>query len=62
MRTARSLTVSRRILRMLPSNHATPWQPHTPPGNHAHPLQSPPQNILENLEDFDKCGETICGH
>ena len=50
MRTARSLTVSHRILhtplqpRMPPRNHAhppatmhAPWQPHMPPSNHACP-------------------------
>ena len=44
MRTARSLTVSRRIRCtppepcMPPSNHTHPPQPHMPPGNHACPL------------------------
>ena len=47
MRTARSLTVSRRILCTPPHNHA--WSPGNhahPPGNHAHPQQprTPPNN------------------
>ena len=37
MRTARSLTVSRRILRMPPQPRMPPWQPRTPPSNHAPP-------------------------
>ena len=46
MRTARSLTVSRRILRTPPSNHAHPLATMHVPHNHACPLQPciPPNN------------------